>query len=97
MSQFHVGDIVQAITDYPESNKSILAGDIGTVCDTEQHPGLPPIGVFWENKVKSGHDCRGHCDCGYGWYVQEYEIELFEAGKDSVVDTDSFLAILSKT
>lgn len=80
--KFYVGDRVVAVRDCPSGNECIKAGDKGTVCDITK--GLPPIGVEWDKKMRAprGHDCDGNCEYGFGWYVEECEIDLDELPDD---------------
>lgn len=86
---FDVGDRVVCVRDYPDDNPSIVVGDAGEVCyilDEET------IGVRWDNKVRGGHACDGHCEAGHGWYVKDYEIEL--EAEDIICDETEILSFL---
>lgn len=73
MATFNIGDRVVAIRDYISSNVNIASGLTGTVCFVDRLS----AGVCWDKYV-DGHDCRGMCETGYGWYVTLSEIELIQ-------------------
>ena len=74
MGKFNVGDRVVAIVDSPADNKSIHAGDAGTVCRKQDGDGW--LGVCWDNPVEDGHECGGSCEHGHGWMVPEPELDF---------------------
>lgn len=42
-----------------------------------------------------GHDCDNLCDYGYGWYVNDYEIDLLQQCPElAPVSEDDFLLML---
>lgn len=86
MDEFHIGDRVEAIV-----NGYVAVGSTGTVCDISM--GL--IGVSWDNKFPAGHSCDGHCESGYGRYMNYHQIRLCEDDIDIDVDESSFLQIIS--
>lgn len=88
MAKFRVGDCVEAVKDHISDSRSILKGDIGTVCCADDID----VGVEWEKKIDAGHSCSGHCKYGYGWYVYPREIILHEDETEDI-DEDSFIAI----
>ena len=57
---------VVCIKDHPDENMAIKAGDTGVVAKISES-GIKPIGVQWD-KPCGGHDLRGACDYGYGWW-----------------------------
>ena len=88
---FHVGDRVCCVVDYPSNNLSIRLGMTGTVCYLSN--GDPSIGVVWEQNI-SGHDCNGRCPYGFGWYVQEYEIEIVPLCEPADISEDDLFQLL---
>lgn len=69
MAEWNVGDRVVCTRDHPDGNKTILAGDIGTVCVALNRR----VGVCWDNVIEGGHTClhngEDHCAKGHGWFV----------------------------
>lgn len=68
MNDFAIGDRVMSLVDAPASSESIMAGDVGTICDINVW-GDGWVGVCWDNPVEGGHDCDGHCEQDHGWRV----------------------------
>ncbi len=62
-------------------DKQTPIGRTGVVCDVVSI-GNPPIGVAWDDEVIEGHDCNGHANYGYGWYVYENELQLVDSSCD---------------
>lgn len=92
MTEFRVGDRVEAIIDAPDENYSIHAGDLGTVCKAGWI-----IGVRWDRPVDNGHDCGGTCEYGYGWNMLTDQIALYEEEAAEDIDEVSFLGIALHT
>lgn len=90
-SKFQIGDLVEAIVDYPQRNHSIQKGTEGVVCDIDDIEDNM-IGVDWGFEVDGGHGCNGNCTYGHGWYAESKEIKLCDAGQD--IDEDSFLQVI---
>lgn len=90
-SQFQIGDLVEAIIDYPQRNHSIQKGMEGVVCDIDDIEDNM-IGVDWGFEVDGGHGCNGNCTYGHGWYAESKEIKLCDEGQD--IDEDSFLQVI---
>jgi len=44
--------------------------------------GEPPIGVCFDG-MDNGHDCKGHCMGGKGWYCYGYELTLITSAQPS--------------
>ncbi len=78
---FHVGDRVVAVCNFPAANDEIRVGSTGVVCHISEYSS-PPLGVRWDS-VACGHDCGGHCEYGFGWYVYPRHIELADQDSDS--------------
>lgn len=91
LEEIEVGDLVEAIVDHPDRNKTILSGDRGVVC----YVGVNNIriGVEWESEV-GGHTCNGRCRGGRGWYVNHSDIAIVE--KEADIDEDSFLQVIGE-
>lgn len=70
---FKVGDRVCAVVDFPQENDFLLMGDMGTVVVISEI--FPHIGVRWDKEC-GGHDCKGSCETGYGWYVEGSDISV---------------------
>lgn len=62
--KFQPGDRVVAVETFDE----IKVGDTGTFVH-EDKDSWPELGVRWDKDLEDGHDCAGHCEYGYGWYV----------------------------
>lgn len=81
----NVGDRVECIRDSPDDNDSISVGMQGVICiivdDTSPH-----IGVRWDEEVTGGHDCRGSCSHGYGWFVTASDIKRIDDSDELEVD-----------
>lgn len=87
MKKFSIGDLVECVVEHAQMNKNLVIGSLGTVVEVSPFP--PHIGVRWEcgssSKAKyycdkyglreDLHDCNGNCDNGYGWYVEESDID----------------------
>lgn len=83
--KWQVGDRVVCIADCPDGNDDIVEGVAGYVCyiDEDVVFGDRDIGVCWDERVGGGHDCKGSCEWGYGWFVYEHEL-----GPEQVPDFD---------
>jgi len=61
------------------ANSNLHYGMRGTVChyimDTIEDTTKYTVGVRFDVYV-SGHSCNNHCEYGYGWYVEECDLEL---------------------
>lgn len=66
LKDFAIGMRVVAVRDYSEDPQSSKTGEIGVVCDIDRYT----VGVRWETFHPDRHNCHGHCEKGYGWYVQ---------------------------
>lgn len=97
LSEACVGQRVRSLVNHPDGNSSIRVGSVGTVCHTFGYrDGSGRIGVEWDEHV-SGHDCHGHCEDGYGWYVDpEYlePIDEEEPEEDFQFDAAEFYDML---
>lgn len=69
-----VGQRVRCIKDF---GTRVVVGDEGEVVKIG---GLPPIGVKWERRISGGHDCYGKCEDGFGYYVNDENLEVIEEG-----------------
>lgn len=89
MTKFYVGDRVEAVKNHPDGNVDICIGITGTVCHIGNR-----IGVQWDHEISQGHNCSNHCNYGYGWYVYEDEIKLYEEDDGVEIDENSFMSII---
>ncbi len=75
MTGFYVGDRVVLITDRPDCNEDMHPGLTGTVVQLDdQEQDCPRIGVAWDREI-GGHSCDNNCESGFGWYVDESDIQ----------------------
>lgn len=79
---FEIGDRVVYTQPKCEINKNICQGITGTVVDI----GKFFIGVRWDVLV-NGHSLGGLCEFGYGWLVNEIEIEA--EGCEEILEFES--------
>lgn len=70
MYEFSVGDRVVSTANHPDGNEDIVVGSTGTVCCITDR-----IGVRWDEEIEGGHGAEGHCEYGYGWFVDEWQLE----------------------
>lgn len=86
---FQIGDRVRLLVNHPDNNESLVIGCEGEVCDTR----FERIGVKWDDgdseKAPPFHACNGLCEYGYGWYVEQYEIEHAETYDEHEFDVDT--------
>ena len=97
---FKVGDRVSLTVDHPDNNQDLMIGNTGTVVDCDSYEDedyeYMTVGVEFDNKIKGGHNCCGHCADSYGWYVHATEICLVaeEEEYDMIAVSDEELAAL---
>lgn len=91
---FQIGDSVELLVNSPDRNYSLQAGDTGVVCGFRRSQNN--IGVRWDRRIINGHSCDGHCEKGYGWYVNNSQIKSREDIKVEIEDS-SFIGILGGT
>lgn len=90
---FKVGDRVRLMVDEPDFNHDLSIGSEGTVCGFDDSS--KRIAVRWGGIMCMGHDCDNLCDYGYGWYVNDYEIDLLQQCPElAPVSEDDFLLML---
>lgn len=65
---FYIGQLVEAIVDYPTNNEYIHKGDIGRIVWLNNC-----ANVEWDKNVH-GHSCGHKAKEGHGWNVNFYEI-----------------------
>ena len=84
---FQIGDRVRCVVDYPDGNRGIVVGSMGTIVELDTY-----VGVDWDDELENGHSCDGSARRGHGWNVEYEEIELIEPesdfADDSVYDFD---------
>lgn len=68
--KFQIGDRVKAIRDI---DGLATFGHIGTIVFSS---GGSIFGVVFDEPVVGAHDLRGRCECGYGLYCYDAQIEL---------------------
>lgn len=96
MSPFNIGDRVVCLGNHPDSNDNIQIGSTGTVCRVVQDDDCGDIGVCWDYDV-GGHDCKGACARGRGWFVRPYQIELDTTPDETFEFNEEDLKILFST
>lgn len=71
-----IGMVVELIENYPDENKDLTIGCIGTIKDMEESDwsGMR-CAVEWEPLIENGHTCCGACADGHGWWVNEESLE----------------------
>lgn len=72
---FQIGDRVCSIVNHPDNNECIVVGSAGTIVDID---GIV-ICVEWDEYV-NGHSCDGSAKYGYGWNLEQHQIELENDG-----------------
>ena len=85
---FQIGDRVRLLVNHPDGNDTLVIGCEGEVCDTR----FERIGVKWDDGDSEKHPfhaCNGYCEYGYGWYVEQYEIEHAETYDEHEFDVDT--------
>ena len=90
--RFQIGDRVCCINEFPDDNEEIHIGDTGTVCDIDEDDRLS-VGVSWDHEIMLGHACKGNCNQGHGWYVNESDVELISDADMPAIDTDAMNAL----
>lgn len=65
MQDIYVGLRV-VLTERPFDSTVLQAGDTGTVIDIDTNAKKP--GICFDRPI-GGHECCGHCERPYGWYV----------------------------
>lgn len=92
VSNFMIGMQVVCIKDYPDRNMMIEAGDTGVVAAINDGAGKP-IGVQWD-KPCGGHDLRGTCQAGRGWWCPiDYVAPRDLIGIDDDIDDADFASL----
>lgn len=86
-----VGLRVECVMSHPDGNNDIVLGSQGVIC----HFDGGNIGVCWDEKVESGHNCGRHCENGHGWYVRSRYIRVISELKDLEIDEDAFAELFS--
>lgn len=82
MYEFNVGDRVVSIVNNPEGNEYIFVGSTGTVRHIDTR-----LAVCWDDNV-GGHNCRGLCPNGHGWWVDMDDVELDDGANDEPFEFD---------
>lgn len=91
--KFYVGDRVVCIADAPDHNADV-SGLTGTVMYIDHDFDPPRVYVFWDRKIRKGHDLGGRCENGYGWKVWANEIQLIDNGDFNPSSEEDFAALL---
>ena len=94
--EFHVGDRVRLIQDYPDGNGHLIIGATGTIMHIDSRSS---IGVCWDEDI-GGHDLNGFCERPYGWWVTGENIEVvYEDGPDvpddDIASVDDIILLIS--
>ena len=98
---FNIGDRVRCIVDHPDNNNNIVRGSTGTVVNCED------VNIFcsasaivygivfveWDEYV-NGHSCDGSAKYGYGWNVEQHQIELEDDGIRYEFDEEKFKELI---
>lgn len=95
--KFEVGDRVEAIVDHIADNETLLKGDAGTIVRVWEGGGNT-VSVCWDFPIKSGHDCGGYCERGYGWNVHTGDLkkssqEMLVSGDIEVEESELILLL----
>lgn len=76
MPEWNIGDRVICVEDHPDGNEDVCIGCTGVICRVTPDEDCGDVGVCWDDEVQDGHDCRGSCEYGHGWFVRPYMIKL---------------------
>lgn len=83
--KFAVGDRVVAIAEH-DDNTSII-GVAGTILAIE---GYRTYAVEYDELISKGHDLRGKCKNGYGWFTDGECLELLN--EEIVLPADAHMS-----
>lgn len=93
--EFHVGDIVVVTTDLSmadrdkyDHNPDLHAGIQGVVIEVVADDRR--VGVEFPTVIEGGHDCSGRGEYGHCWYIDMYNLDIFQ----QLQDTDGFLCLI---
>lgn len=86
---FQIGDRVVYTATKSSDNRNICQYITGTVVKMDELS----IGVRWDVWV-NGHSLDGFCESGYGWWVDESEIEAEDCEEISEFEPMDIAAIL---
>lgn len=86
---FQIGDRVCSIVNHPDNNECIVVGSAGTIVDID---GIV-ICVEWDEYV-NGHSCDGSAKYGYGWNLEQHQIELENDGVQYEFDEEKFKQLI---
>lgn len=78
---FNVGDKVISVEYHPDDNKFIEPGLTGIIRAIIPEENWLPIGVEWDSNI-NGNTLGGFCKSGYGWWVNEQSIRLYNEDED---------------
>lgn len=70
-----IGMVVELIENYPDENKDLTIGCVGTIKDMEEEWDRMRCAVEWESLIENGHTCNGTCAKGHGWWVDAEFLE----------------------
>ena len=71
---FHIGERVRLVVDYPDGNHSLVKGDTGEIILIDNDPPTS-VGVRWDNGGSGFHSLGGKCEYNHGWWVLPEYIE----------------------
>lgn len=99
-TKFQIGDVVTIKngTDLgADSAGHFYEGITGVVCrvwttDYDEIRGTR-LGVEWDFKGRSGHDCAGTCKYGYGWNVYSNYLKLVSHAQ--IIDESDLMEVLA--
>ena len=77
ISDFKIGEKVVCLDPW---DNATLKPNIST--GIVKYIGPTNIAIQWDVKLIGGHDCDGHVDAGYGWWVKPYMIKKFAAPEE---------------
>lgn len=90
MSELNIGDRVISVVDYPDDNEDIVFGVAGYVCCLD---GVS-VGICWDERISGGHNCRGHCEHGHGWFMYMSDIAPEPTSDFDAATDDELMTLL---
>ena len=69
---FNIGDRVRFVDD-EDPDGGVFFDQTGTIC-TFQGCDDENVGVRWDKKTNSYHNCANYCELNHGWYVPYYSL-----------------------
>lgn len=86
---FSLGDRVRFVEDRDPDN-GVKFDDTGVICNLRDDYEDGAVGVRWDRKNLSFHDCNGTCENNHGWYVpyQQIILDVVDGGDLAIEDGD---------